>query len=53
MFHQEYQGPDEAGEPHLGGIEQLMRDEQDKPYLKITQRLRLDQVDGRLGLFKD
>ena len=21
-----------------------MRDEQDKPYLKITQRLRLDQV---------
>ena len=27
MRHQEYQGPDEAGEPHLGGIEQLMRDE--------------------------
>ena len=25
-------------------VEQLMRDEQDKPYLKITQRLRLDQV---------
>merc|ERR1712226_1218357 len=23
---------------------QLMRDEQDKPYLKITQRLRLDQA---------
>ena len=25
-------------------VEQLMRDEQDKPYLKITQRLRLDQA---------
>ena len=24
-------------------VEQLMRDEQDKPYLKITQRVRLDQ----------
>ena len=25
-------------------VEQLMPDEQDKPYLKITQRLRLDQA---------
>ena len=27
-----------------GVVEQLMADEQDKPYLKITQRLRLDQA---------
>jgi len=31
-------------EGEMDVVDQLMRDEQDKPYLKITQRLRLDQA---------